>query len=397
MTDSAKIAFLTGVPTSFLARRVLAGLLERSPAAQVRCLVQPSHLDEARELLRTMAADQRERVSFLEGDTASIDLGLSGKEFLALRDEVEVIHHCAAVTYLGAAREQAERANIRGACEILELVDGAPKLEHIVHWSSASVSGARRGFVLESELDDSAGFHNVIEETRFEAEQILSAVRDELPITILRPAIVVGDSKTGETARLDGPYLLIRLMLNAPLDWTLPLPDRGDTPLNLVPIDYVVDAGLHLAADPRSIGGTYHLVDPDPLTARRVFELIARATGRSAPRFAVPLSLLAGILRAPGLDRIAPMQAPRAFLEQLGTEVVYDDRGARELLAGSGLFCPPFENYVDAMVRFVEAHDAVSSRHDSIQPESEGSEAAGSMKGHRASSSPVTDGSTKEF
>jgi len=360
MSADPPVVLLTGAPTSFVALRILRRLLQRDRALRVRCLVQPRHRDEIDPILERLEPADRERVSILEGDTGSIDLGLSGKEYLALRDEVSVIHHAAAVAYLGASRETAVGANVRGACEILELAEAAPKLEHLVHWSTASVSGRRRGFVLEGELDSDAGFHNVVEETRFEAESLIAEAAHDLPITILRPAIVVGDSATGEIDRLDGPYLLIRLLLNAPTDWTLPLPDRGETPLNLVPIDYVVDAGLQIAADPRSIGGTFHLVDPDPLTARRVFELIAEATGRPPPRLAVPLSLVAGLLRAPGLHRFAPMQAPRAFIEQLGTEVLYDDRNAKELLAEADLRCPPFESYVNAMVRFVRDHDHIA-------------------------------------
>ncbi|RLB46096.1 MAG: oxidoreductase, partial [Deltaproteobacteria bacterium] len=212
-----------------------------------------------------------------------------------------------------------------------------------------------RGYVLEEELTAST-FRNSIEETRFRAERIVRKAAKHVPTTILRPSIIVGDSVTGEIDRLEGPYLLVLLMLNAPAELRIPMPGRGEIPLNLVPVDFVVDAGCAIAGDPRSIGRTFHIADPDPLSARKVFELIAGASGRPTPRGFLPTNIATALLRAPGVDRFA--HVPRAFLEQLATEVVYDDRNARELLAGSGLACPRFESYVGTLVDHVRGHQA---------------------------------------
>jgi nucleoside-diphosphate-sugar epimerase len=244
---------------------------------------------------------------------------------------------------------------------VLELAESAQNLVRFVHWSSALVSGARRGFVLEEELEQS-GFRNAIEETRFRAERLVRAAAKRLPTTILRPSITVGDSSTGEIDRFEGPYLLIQLMLSSPGDLRMPLPDRGNIPLHLVPIDYVVDAGCTIARDPRSIGKTFHLVDPKPLTAKRVFEIIATEAGRPLPRGSLPTTLTAALLRTPGLDRFTSL--PRAFLEQLGTEVAYDARNTNELLADTGITCPPFESYARIMVASVRQRQAEKKARD---------------------------------
>ncbi|MFW6067850.1 MAG: SDR family oxidoreductase [Myxococcota bacterium] len=354
--SAGKVTLLTGFPTSFLATRVLYALLSADPDGQVKCIVQAKFRDRAREKLGELPESHRERVELLEGDSSHMDLGLAGHEFNQLAAEVDVIHHCAAVTYMGVDRGVAERANVDGAREVLELAEAADHLERLVHWSSALVSGARRGYVHEQELDGSRGFRNVIEETRFRAEKIVREAMDHVPTTILRPSIVIGDSRTGEIDRFDGPYLLVLLMLNAPPDLRIPLPGRGDTPLNVVPVDYVVEAGMRIVRDERSVGRTFHIVDPKPLSARRVFELIARATGRPVPRGTVPAQVAAAVLRAPGLERFA--HVPRAFLEQLATEVVWDDRNTRELLEGSGIRCPALETYVDTVVRYVRDQQA---------------------------------------
>jgi thioester reductase-like protein len=356
MSERKRVALVTGYPTSFLAVRVVNELLRGEPAMTLRLVVQEKFLERAEELVAAMPARDRERVKILEGDAAAMDLGLSGAEFVALAGEIDLIHHCAAVTYLGVDREVARHLNVDGTREILELAQEADHLERLVHWSTALVAGGRRGYVLEEELEAPAGFRNAIEETRFEAETLVRRHADRVPTTILRPSIIVGDSATGEIDRLEGPYLLVLLMLNAPVDLRVPLPGRGDIPLNLVPIDYVVDAGLAIVADRRSLGRTFHLVDPEPETARRVFELIARTAGRPIPRGFLPTNLATALLRTPGLERFA--HVPRAFLEQLATDVIYDDRNAREILDELDIRCPSFEDYVDVMVEYVQAQQS---------------------------------------
>jgi nucleoside-diphosphate-sugar epimerase len=286
----------------------------------------------------------------LEGDVASLDLGLSGAEVRMLSREITWIHHCAAVTYLGATREVAERANVGGAREVLEIAEVAERLERLVHWSTSLVSGGRRGIVLEDELPRS-GFRNVVEETRARAERVVREGMDRVPTTILRPSTIVGDSTTGEIERLDGPYLLVQLLLGSPTDLRIPMPGRGDVPLNLVPVDYVVEAGCAIARSDDAVGKGFHIVDPSPPTARRVFELIAEATGRPIPRGFVPTSFATTLMRTPGLERFA--NVPRSFLEQLATDVIWDDRNARAILETRGITCPHFEDYVGVLVDFV--------------------------------------------
>lgn len=343
------IALVTGFPTSFLATRVVRRLLEE-PSMELRLVVQESALGRARELLGEMQAGQRARL--LVGDAASLDLGLSGAEVMALAGEVNLIHHCVAATYLGVEPETAERINVGTARETLELAELAENLERLVFWSTAMVAGKRRGTVLEDELQADGPFRNAVERTRMRAERMVREVLDSVPTTVLRPSLVVGDSRTGAIDRLDGPYLLVLLMLNAPADLRVPLAGRGSVPLNLVPIDYVVKAGLHIAAQEASVGKTFHLVDPAPPTTREVFETIASILGKAPPRGEVPTRLATALMRTPGLDRFA--NAPRTFLEQLATEVSFDDRNARALLEGSGIVCPRFEDYAETLVRHVE-------------------------------------------
>ncbi len=349
-----EVVLLTGYP-SFIARAMLAQLVGHgSPGkkALVHAVVRAKFAAEARALLDELPLEQRSRVNLIEGDAASLDLGLSGAEFHELVGEIDRIHHCAQVTFLGVDRPAAEHVNVGGAREILEIASACRDLKCLVFHSTAHVSGDRTGIVLEDDLKKGQAFRNVVEETRARAEKLVRAAMPQIPIAVVRPSNVIGDSLTGEVDRFDGPYLLILLIVTSPPDFALPLLGTGDAPLNLVPIDYVARAAWAIGRDPRAVGRTFHLVDPAPLSARRVFEVVARAGGRRMPRGSIPANIAKALLRTPGLERFA--KSPRAFLETLVTPVTYDARNAVELLAGADVSCPPFESYVDKVVEYVQ-------------------------------------------
>jgi nucleoside-diphosphate-sugar epimerase len=345
------VVLLTGFPAGFVARRVLAKLLASEEASTIICLTPKAQMQAAENELQAMPQEWRARVELCPGDVADMDFGMSGAHYLQLARRVDVVHHCAFISHAGVRRDVAERINVGGTGEVLELCEVGSGAARLVLWSTVSVSGRQTGRVEEGALTRPARFASVVEETRSRAEQMVREAMDHVPTTILRPSIIVGDSVTGEMDRLEGPYLLILLMLNSPIDLRVPLPGRGDTPLNLVPIDYVVDAGHAIASDPRSIGRTFHIVDEHPMTARRVFELIAEAGGRPGPVGGLPNQVATALLRTPGLERFSHI--PRAFLEQLATDVVYDARNASELLAEAGITCPRATNYLPNLVAYV--------------------------------------------
>jgi thioester reductase-like protein len=348
----ADVVLVTGFP-SLAARAVCFELVRADERRRVHALVRAGSTDDAEAALGELAPAVRARVNLVEGDAAAIDFGLSGAEFKALAREVTHIHHCAQVTHLGVDRKTAEHVNIGGALEALEFARSCARLECMVHHSTAHVSGDRTGVVEESDLDRGQSFRNVVEETKARAEKAIRAAMGSVPIAVVRPATLVGDSRTGAVDRFDGLYLLILLVVTSPPDLALPLPGRGDEPLQVVPVDWVARAAVAIGRDPRGRGQTFHLVDPHPLPARRVFELAARAGGRRGPRGSIPANLAKAVLRAPGIDRIA--KAPRALLDALTTSVSYDARSADALLGALGVpACPPLETYVDKLVEYVQ-------------------------------------------
>ena len=182
----------------------------------------------------------------------------------------------------------------------------------------------------------------------------MRAAMGRIPIAVVRPSIIVGDSHTGEIDRFDGPYLHMLIIVTSPSDIALPMPSRGDAPLNLVPADYVARAARAIGLDPRAPGRTFHIVDPAPLTARRVFELVALSSGKRMPRGFIPANISKALLRTPGLERFA--KSPRAFLDALATPVTWTSTNADEILEAASIRCPSFESYVDKLVEYLQAH-----------------------------------------
>jgi len=346
-----EVYLVTGFP-SFRAREMVECLVEAEPRALLYLIVRLKFAREAEASLARLDKKQRERIVVLEGDAAAMDMGLSGKEYRELASRVDRVHHVAQVTYPAVSSEMAESVNIGAMREVVELGRSCQHLKCIVVHSSAMVSGNRTGLVLEDELNAGQSFRTPVEETLARAERFARTSMRDLPIAVVRPTQIVGDSRTGEVDRFDGPYLLILLIVSSPQDFPVLLPTRGDAPMHLVPIDYVVRAAHIIGKHPEAPGRTFHIADSRPLTVRRVFELVARSGGKRLPSGFIPSNVTRALLKTPGLNVVS--RSPRAFLDLIATAVRYDTRSTEEILRGSGLSCPPFESYVDELVAFVK-------------------------------------------
>jgi thioester reductase-like protein len=348
MTAQTKVVLLTGLPTSFVARKLLPELLANEQT-QIKCVVTDAQHDPVRDLVATLGAAAQDRVELVRGDITAMDFGMAGTRFLALAKNIDVIQHCVCATTGGVSRDAELRTYLGSTGEVLELaLASGGRLSRLVYWGSALLSQPVHGRVSEASLIRPDSFRNTADQARFQAEQLLRDSIARVPITILRPSLIVGDSKTGEGDPLSGMYLLMLMLLSSPVDLRLPLPGRGDQPINLVPIDFVVQAGKTIADDARSTGKTFNIVDDRPLSVRRVFELLTQASERPAPSGKLPTNLASVLLRTPGLERFSHI--PRAFLEQLASEVIYDSRNTRELLAGTGIDCPNAASYIKTLI-----------------------------------------------
>jgi len=338
-----KTALVTGFP-AFTARRMIEKLLASEPDTKLYVLAQQKFADDA-------AKQFGSRVEILVGDVCDMDLGLSSVEYRALSRELSWIHHLAGIYWMGIDEKTARNVNVTGTRTMLDLARDATRLERVVHWSTAMVSGDRKGTWYEEDLEAGQKFHNAYERTKFEAEKLVRAAMHKLPITILRPGIIVGDSKTGEIDKLDGPYYLITLIATNMSGLRLPLLGRGESPLHLVPIDYVIEAAWQIGRRDDAADKTFHIVDPAPMRAREVFDAVAEFAHTEKPRGHIPRPIARAVLRTPGLSRLG--RGPLAFVDVLDHPVHYDQTNTARALAGTRVQCPPLADYLPTLVQYV--------------------------------------------
>jgi thioester reductase-like protein len=349
--------FITGFP-GFIANRLLERLARKE--CDFILLVQPSLVTRAREEIDRIASLTGRSVGefqFIEGDIAEPNLALNARDLELVQQEATRVFHLAAVYDLAVPEDVAMRVNVGGTRNVIALTRSLPHLKQFHHVSTCYVAGKREGVILESELRHEAGYRNFYEESKYLSELEVDSARSDLPVTIYRPSVVCGDSQTGETGKYDGVYFLIHYLLKWPSLLSMINIGNHKVSLNLVPVDFVVDAMAALAFDERAIGKTLQLADPAPLTTNQLFNTIARSIDGHKSKITAPAKLVRFFLMLPPSPRITGLPhhaVPYFFVRQL-----YDTTQAGELLAAHGIQCPPFESYVDRIVDFAHRHPVI--------------------------------------
>jgi len=357
MADSETF-FITGFP-GFIADRLLERLARKD--CRFILLVQPSWLDRARheiDRIANLSGRAPEDFRIVLGDITQPYLGLSPEDLKTTQQQTTRIFHLAALYDLAVACEPAMRVNVGGTRNVIEFARSLPNLKHFHHVSTCYVAGKREGVILETELRHDAGYRNFYEESKYLSELEIESVKSDLPVTIHRPAVVCGDSKSGETVKYDGVYYLILYLLRFPWLSGINIGNHRVS-LNLVPVDFVVDAMAALAFEEQAIGKTVQLADPAPLSTNDLFNAIARSANRKHSRITAPATWVRFFLMLPPAPKITGLPhsaVPYFFVKQL-----YDSTQAQALLAPHGIHCPAFENYVDNIIDFVKANPKLAT------------------------------------
>jgi thioester reductase-like protein/NADP-dependent 3-hydroxy acid dehydrogenase YdfG len=348
--------FVTGA-TGFLGRRLVERLLEKRQG-RVYVLVRASSLERLGDLIERWSvvagASAAKRVQPVVGDLRRPLLGVEQEQVAELRGKIVHFFHLAAVYDMTAPAELNTAVNVGGTTHAVELARTleAQRLHHV---SSIAVAGEYHGVFEESMFDEGQKLPSPYHRTKFESERI---VREQpyVPWRVYRPAIVVGDSQTGEMDKIDGPYYFFKAIQRARRlvpEW-LPLVglDLGKT--NVVPVDWVVGALDHIAHEPDLDGRAFHLTDPRPQRVDDLFNEFAAAA--HAPRFAVsvdkrltdlvprwPLSLA---LRVPPLRQVRRLALhelgiPEQVLSHVELVPTFDTHETQQTLKGSALETPP--------------------------------------------------------
>lgn len=344
--------FITGFP-GFIAGRLIEKLI--APERQFFLLVQPQFVDRAVEGIEEIAertGTPLDSFVLVEGDISLPDLGIPQADLETIQYETTDVFHLAAAYDLGVSKDVAFNVNLQGTKNVNDVVCSIKNLRRYNYVSTCYVAGKREGVIGENELEHKAGFRNFYEETKYLAELEVERLKPTMPVTIYRPSVVVGDSDTGETAKYDGIYSLIKYLRKAPSILRLVNVGNDKVRLNLVPVDFVVDSIAALSRDERAIGKTIAIADPAPFTTEQLFDLIAKdMTGRKS-EFKLPVRVAEWFLNlgiSPPMTGLPHHSVPYFFVSQ-----IYDTSVANDLLAPHGIECPRFDRYVGNLLDFVD-------------------------------------------
>ncbi|MGB9302510.1 MAG: SDR family oxidoreductase [Mycobacterium sp.] len=342
--------------TGFIGRRVVSRLLGSQPDAQVWVLVRRESLGRFERL----ALDWGERAKPLVGELPELDLS---DETLAELGQVDHLVHCAAIYDITVGEAEQRAANVDGTRAVIELARRLDATLH--HVSSIAVAGDFPGEYTEDDFDVGQQLPSPYHQTKFEAELLVRSTPG-LRYRIYRPAVVVGDSRTGEMDKVDGPYYFfgVRAKLAALPSFTpILLPDTGRT--NIVPVDYVADALVALmhADDAASWDGrAFHLTAPKTVGLRGIYRGVAQAAGLPPLRGSLPRSAATPLLKMSGRAKVLRGMAatqlgiPPEIFDVVDLAPTFASDATRNALQGTGIEVPEFATYAPRLWQYWAEH-----------------------------------------
>jgi thioester reductase-like protein len=350
-----KRAVLISGATGFVGMEVLARYLERGDR-HVFALVRAGDDEGAREridgvlsnLFGLRAKRYAKRVTSVAGELTASGLGLGKERSRALAEEVSTILHCAASVSFALPLEEAREINLEGTRRMLEFAELAQEhggLERYGHVSTAYVAGTHDGHFCESDLDLGQGFNNSYEQSKFEAEKLVRSHPD-LPVTIMRPSIVVGDQRNGWTSAFNVLYWPLRAFARGMFE---SVPAVASAPVDVVSVDYVADGIYELCEGPGGIGETYHLTAG--AKASTIGEIAQMASGyfrRPVPRVLPPDEFEID----PDSREGQALEGSRAYFPYFSIKAVFDNAATRSRLDPAGIHVTPLRDYLDRLLDF---------------------------------------------
>lgn len=364
MDDAGQTVLLTGA-TGFLGGEVLARLLERTDRT-VYALVRAADDAEAARRLRQVIASLlgshepwSERAFAIAGDVTRPGLGIGWARRAWLSERVESVIHCAASVSFTLGLAESREINVEGTRRVLELARSCERcggLSSFVHVSTAYVAGTHAGSFGERDLDLGQGFRNPYERTKFEAEVLVRGQGADLPAQVVRPSIIVGDSRTGWTSSFNVLYSPLRAFVRGAYP---AIPAVRSAPVDVVPVDFVADSILALEGRP---GATHTLAAAERASSvGEVIELASSHAGRPAPAVLPPALYRRAIhpllVRTGSEARRRALRRSEIFFPYFAMPGSFDASRARRDLAPTALAPPRLDTYFDRLIAFARKAD----------------------------------------
>ena len=359
--------FVTGA-TGFIGKRLVKTLLARR-GATVYFLLRPESEGKV-EALREYWGPGGAKAIPVYGDLTAKKLGVSADELKKLKGKIDHMYHLAAVYDLSADAESQIQVNIEGTRNAVEFAK-AIDVGHLHHVSSIAAAGLYEGVFREDMFDEAEGLDHPYFMTKHESEKI---VRKEakVPWTVYRPAMVVGDSTTGEMDKIDGPYYFFKLIqrMRQLLPPWMPSVGLEGGRINIVPVDFVVASLDHISHSKTELNKRcFHLVDPEGYRVGDVLDIFSKAAHAPKMNLFINAALFGFIPKSvkKGLMVLAPVRRVRAaVMKDLGLPedmftfinfpTRYDCRDMLAALKGSGIECPKLPDYAWRLWDYWERH-----------------------------------------
>ncbi|KAB2901311.1 MAG: SDR family oxidoreductase [Dokdonella sp.] len=357
--------FVTGA-TGFIGKRLIEKLLLRK--GTIHCLVRKQSMERFKALVESCGEDGKRLVPVV-GDLGKPKLGIAPATLRALGGKVRHFFHLAAVYDLAADADSQVVANVEGTRHAIEAAE-AMRAGCFHHVSSIAAAGLYPGVFREDMFDEAEDLDHPYFRTKHDSEGLVRQ-QCKRPWRVYRPGIVVGDSRTGEMDKIDGPYYFFRLikkMRQALPPWMPTIGLEGGR-INIVPVDWVAATLDHIAHKPALDGHTFHLTDPAPRRIGEVLNLFARAghapqmTMRLDARMFgfVPSSIRAALGSLPPVRRMANVMLrdlgiPAAVLKFINYPTRFDCRETERALKGSRITLPKLDDYAWKLWDYWERH-----------------------------------------
>ena len=347
--------FVTGA-TGFIGKRLVKKLLERKGSV-VYFLIRKESANKVAGLREFWGVSAARAVP-VHGDLTAKKLGVSAEEIKKLKGQIDHFYHLAAVYDLGADEESQVAVNIDGTRHTVEFAK-AIDTGHFHHVSSIAAAGLYEGVFREDMFEEAENYDHPYFMTKHESEKI---VRQECKgkWSVYRPAMVVGDSTTGEMDKIDGPYYFFKLIqrMRQLLPPWMPAVGLEGGRINIVPVDFVVNA-LDVISHKTDIARKcFHLVDPVGYRVGDVLDIFSKAAHAPKMNLFINAALLGFIPKSvkKGLMALAPVRRIRnAVMKDLGLPedmlafvnypTRFDCRDTLAALKGSGVTCPNLKDY----------------------------------------------------
>ena len=348
--------FITG-GTGFIGHNLIGELLQKKKKANIYVLVRKGSKKKFESQKKAWGKDA-DRVIAVTGDLTRPMLGIPAKKRSMLEGEIDYVFHLAAVYDLLADAESQTGANVGGTHNTVSFAEDI-KAKRFHHMSSIAAAGMYPGIFREDMFEEAHGLDNPYFRTKHDSEGIVRR-ECQIPWRIYRPGIVVGHSETGVIDKIDGPYYffkLIQKMRKMLPSWMPTLGLEGGR-INIVPVDYVVSAMIHIAHKPKLDGQCFHLTDPKPKRIGEVLNLFAQAA--HAPQMTmridarlfnyIPAAIKQGLRMLPPIRRISnqvmkDLGLPPDMMKFVNYPTRFDSRETERALKGSGISVPRLDDY----------------------------------------------------